>query len=99
MTNTHCPHPHYALYKQRGAGGAFGNQEERRKKFLREQKARRRNYADYARRVVEGDLSGEEDDELEEGAYDEIDKGTKKTTLDQEKPPATNGKDTPEVLA
>ncbi len=88
VTNTHGPHPHYALYKQRGAGGTFGNQEERRKKFLAEQKARRRNYADYARRVVEGDLS---DDDMEEGAYDEVDEGTS----DQEKPPAANGKDKP----
>ena len=97
VTNTHGPHPHYALYKQRGAGGAFGNQEERRKKFLKEQKARRRNYADYARRVVEGDLSGEEDDEMEEGAYDEVDKGTQAAS-DQEKQPSTNGKDKQVVI-
>ena len=94
VTNTHGPHPHYMLYKQRGAGGAFGNQEERRKKFLEEQKARRRNYADYARQVVEGDLSSEEEDEMEEGTYDEVDKGTPKVTSDQEKPALVeNGKD------
>ena len=92
VTNTHGPHPHYALYKQRGAGGTFGNQEERRKKFLAEQKARRRNYADYARRVVEGDLSCEEDDEMEEGAFDEADEGTQAAS-GQEKPPAANGED------
>lgn len=92
VSNTHGPHPHYTLYKQRGVGGAFGSQEERRKKFLEEQKDRRRNYADYARRVVEGDLSGEEDDEMEEGAFDEVDKGTTQDTSDREKP-STNGKD------
>ena len=92
VTNTHGPHPHYTLYKQRGAGGTFGNQEERRKKFLAEQKARRKNYADYARRVVEGNLSDEEDDEMEEGAFDEVDEGTQAAS-GQEKPPAANGED------
>ena len=94
VTNTHGPHPHYTLYKQRGAGGTFGNQEERRKKFLEEQKARRKNYADYARRVVEGNLSDEEDDEMEEGAFDEVDEGTQavsRAASGQEKPPAANG--------
>lgn len=80
----HGPLPHHSLYKQKGDG--FGSQEARRKKFLEEQKIRRRNYADYARRVVEGDLSEEEDDEMEEGAFDEVDKGAaeaKKETKEQ----------------
>lgn len=93
VTNTHGPHPHYTLYKQRGAGGAFGSQEERRKKFLEEQKARRRNYADYARRVVEGDLSGEEDDEMEEGAFDEVDKGATQDAASVQEKLSTEGKD------
>lgn len=67
------PVPHYTLYKQKG--GVFGNQELRRKRLLEEQKTRRRNYADYARKVVEGELS-EEEEEMEEGAFDEVDSGT-----------------------
>ena len=85
LTNTHGPHPHYTLYKQRGADGGFGSQEQRRKKSLEEQKARRRNYADYARRIVEGDLSVVEDDEMEEGAFDEVDKGTRASAQDNPK--------------
>lgn len=72
VLTAHGPLPHHSLYKQKGGG--FGNQELRRKKFLEEQKVRRRNYADYARKVVEGDLSGEEDNEMEEGAFDEVDR-------------------------
>ena len=67
----HGPLPHHTLYKQKRDG--FGNQEVRRKKFLEEQKAKRRDYADYVRRVVEGDLSEVDDDEMEEGAFDEVD--------------------------
>ena len=89
VTGTHGPHPHYMLYKQRGAGGAFGSQEQRRKKFLEGQKARRRNYADYARSVVEGDLS-EDDDDMEEGAFDEVDKGAQAAA--QEKSTKENDK-------
>lgn len=86
VLTTHGPHPHYTLYKQRGNG--FGSQELRRKKFLEEQKTRRRNYADYARRVVEGDLL-EEDDNMEEGAYDEVDQGA---ADDKPKSEKENGK-------
>ena len=83
VVTAHGPIPHRSLYKQRGDG--FGSQEARRKKFLEEQKVRRRNYADYARRVVEGDLL-EEDDEMEEGAFDDIDQGAhKKDTKQQAK--------------
>ena len=74
IVTAHGPLPHHTLYKQKGGG--FGSQELRRKKYLEEQKLRRRNYADYARRMMEGELSGgEEEDEMEEGAFDEIDKG------------------------
>ena len=82
MVTVHGPLPHRSLYKQRGDG--FGSQEARRKKFLEEQKVRRRNYADYARRVVEGDLSAEEDDEMEEGAFDEVDQGAHKKDTKQQ---------------
>lgn len=65
-------HPHYTLYKARGE--AHGNQEARRRAFLEEQQQRRRNYADHARKIAEGDLSEEEsEDGMEEGAFDEVD--------------------------
>lgn len=89
MVTAHGPLPHRSLYKQRGDG--FGSQEARRKKLLEEQKVRRRNYADYARRVVEGDLL-EEDDEMEEGAFDEIDQGAHKKNAKQPAKASEKGK-------
>ena len=77
--DTHTPHPHYALYKQRREG--YGNQETRRKKSLEIQRSRRRDFVDYARRIVEGEVWEEsgEGGEMEEGGYDEVD-----TTEDKE---------------
>ena len=66
-------HPHYTLYKAKGE--AYGNQEARRRLFLEEQQKRRRNYADHARRIAEGEISEEESDDggMEEGGFDEVD--------------------------
>ena len=70
VNDIRAPHPHYTLYKQKRDG--FGDQEVRRKKLLEGQKARRRDCADYARRIAVGELL--DDDEMEEGEdYDEVD--------------------------
>ncbi len=71
VLDTWAPHPHYSLYKQKREG--YGNQEARRMKLLEEQRSRRKNYADLARRVVEGDGWKEEEDGMEEGGFDEVD--------------------------
>ncbi len=65
-------HPHYTLYKAKG-DGTYANQEARRKLFLEEQQNRRSNYADLARKIAEGGEISDEEDEMEEGAYDEAD--------------------------
>ena len=66
------PHPSFSsLYKQKRAG--YGDQEERRRRALQEQKRRRRDYADYARKLVEGEEWEEEMEEKEEEGGDEVD--------------------------
>jgi len=73
-------HPHYALYKPKKEG--YANQESRRKKFLEEQKTRRRDFADHARRIAEGDeITDESDEEMEGEGVDEVD--TIEGTTDQ----------------
>lgn len=67
-----APHPHYALYKQRREG--YGDQEERRKQLLERQRLRRRDFADYVRRIAEGEMW----EEMEEEDHDEVDMGTLK---------------------
>ena len=71
VNDTRRPHPSFSsLYKQKRAG--YGDQEARRRRALQEQKRRRRDYADYARKLVEGE-EWEEEMEEEEGGRDEVD--------------------------
>lgn len=82
VTDTHRPHPHYSLYKSKGEG--YATQEARRKKFLEDQQKRRRDFADHARRIAQGDeLSDLSDDgEMEEGGgVDEVDADKSKTEV------------------
>lgn len=74
VNDPHTAHPHYSLYKAKKEG--YGSQEARRKRFLEEQKTRRRNFADHARKIAEGDeLSDDSDGEMDEdGGMDEVDK-------------------------
>lgn len=68
------PHPHYTLYKAKREG--YGSQETRRKEFMEQQKARRRNFADLARKLADGSDVSEDDsgEEMEEGGgVDEVD--------------------------
>lgn len=70
VNNIRAPHPHYTLYKQKRDG--FADQEVRRRRLLEGQRARRRDYADYARRIAVGEVI--EEDEMDEGGgYDEVD--------------------------
>lgn len=73
VNDTHAPHPHYALYKQKREG--YGDQESRRKRLLADQRSRRNDLADYARRFAEGELWEEEMDDKDEGSegFDEVD--------------------------
>ena len=66
----HAPHPHYTLYKRRKEG--YGDQEDRRRKLLEKQRSRRKDFADYARKIARGETWEEE---MEEGSYDEVDTG------------------------
>lgn len=66
-----APHPHYTLYKQRREG--YGDQAERRRQLLEKQRLRRRDFADYVRRIAEGEMWEEEED-----GKDEVDTGTLK---------------------
>ena len=64
------PHPRLSQFKEKRLG--YGDQESRRKKLLEEQKSRRRDQANYARRIALGDLDDEE--EMDEGTgHDEFD--------------------------
>lgn len=60
--DTSRPHPRLTQYKSKRVG--YGDQEARRKKALEEQCLRRKDFCDYSRRIVEGDLIS--DDEMEE---------------------------------
>ena len=72
----HRPHPNFSsLYKQKRAG--FGDQEARRRRQLDQQKSRRKDYADYVRRIVDGEEWEEEMDEDDDGE-DEVDMGDAK---------------------
>ena len=72
INDTYAPHPHYNLYKQKREG--YGDQESRRRTILEEQKARRRDFSDYVRKVVDGEMLDEDEDEMEEGGgIDEVD--------------------------
>ncbi len=67
-------HPHYGLYKAKREG--YGSQDARRRKFMEEQKSRRRNFADMARKIADGSDMSEEDneEEMEDGGeMDEVD--------------------------
>jgi len=64
------PHPHYTLYKQKREG--YGDQEARRKKLLRQQKSRRKDFTDYVRRIVDGE-GWEEMEEEDVRGFDEVD--------------------------
>lgn len=57
------PHPRLSQYKLKREG--YADQEARRRKALEEQNTRRKDFADYARRIIEGELFS--DDEMEEG--------------------------------
>ena len=57
------PHPRLCEFKFKREG--YGDQETRRQRLLKEQKSRRQDYADYARRIVEGEIYS--DDDMEEG--------------------------------
>ena len=73
----HRPHPNFSsLYKQKRAG--FGDQEARRRQQLDQQKSRRKDYADYVRRIVDGEEWEEEMDEDDDGGGDEVDMGDAK---------------------
>lgn len=80
VNDPHRTHPHYTLYKSKKEG--YGSQEARRKHFLEEQQNRRRNFADHARKLAEGDeISDDSGGEMDEGeGMDEVDvlKATKK---------------------
>lgn len=66
------PHPTYAsLYKQKRSG--FGEQEARRRRLLEEQRSRRKDYADYVRKIAAGEEWEEEMEEEESGDEDEVD--------------------------
>ena len=56
------PHPRFSQYKFKREG--YADQETRRKRMLDEQRTRRRDFSDYARKIIEGETS---DDEMEEG--------------------------------
>lgn len=64
VNDTSKPHPRFSEFKFKRDG--YGDQEFRRRKVMDEQKSRRRDYADYARRVVEGELFSDEET-MEEG--------------------------------
>ena len=73
----HRPHPNFSsLYKQKRAG--FGDQEARRRRQLDQQKSRRKDYADYVRRIVDGEEWEEEMDEDDDDGEDEVDMGDAK---------------------
>ena len=64
------PHPTFSsLYKHKRAG--YGEQETRRRRLLDEQRSRRRDHADYVRKIAEGEEWEEEmgEEELEEDIY------------------------------
>lgn len=66
INDTSKPHPRFSDFKFKREG--YGDQEFRRQKVMEDQKSRRRDYLDYARRVVEGEVfSDEEDNNMEEG--------------------------------
>ena len=54
------PHPRLFQFKEKRLG--YGDQESRRAKVLEEQKSRRRDQANYARRIALGDMDDEEED-------------------------------------
>ena len=77
VNDPHTVHPHYTLYKAKKEG--YGSQEARRRRFLEEQKSRRRDFADHARRIAEGEeLADDNDGEMDEGGdMDEVDDDSK----------------------
>lgn len=58
------PHPRLSQYKEKRLG--YGDQESRRKRLLEEQKSRRSDQANYARRIAFGRLE-DSDEEMEDG--------------------------------
>lgn len=73
VSDSRGPHPHYSHYKSKKQ--SYGDPEARRKKFLAEQQNKRRDFADHARRLAEGEeLLVETDEEMDEGEeMDEVD--------------------------
>ena len=70
--DTHVQHPHYTLYKQKRDG--FADQAARRRKMLEDQKSRRKDYANYVRKIIDGDeLEEFEMDKGDEDGFDEVD--------------------------
>ncbi|KAB5565929.1 hypothetical protein PHYPO_G00247150 [Pangasianodon hypophthalmus] len=61
--STSAPHPRLAQYKSKYSAL---DQDERRRKFLQEQKEKRLNYVNHARRLADGDWTGTDSDEEEE---------------------------------
>ncbi|KAK3526428.1 hypothetical protein QTP70_025460 [Hemibagrus guttatus] len=63
VNSTSAPHPRLAQYKSKYSAL---DQDERRRKFLQEQKEKRLNYVNHARRLADGDWTGTDSDEDEE---------------------------------
>ncbi|KAK3558197.1 hypothetical protein QTP86_014011, partial [Hemibagrus guttatus] len=63
VNSTSAPHPRLAQYKSKYSAL---DQDERRRKFLQEQKEKRLNYVNHARRLADGDWTGADSDEDEE---------------------------------
>lgn len=61
--STACPHPRLAQYKSKYS---VLEQSERRRRFLEEQKTKRLNYVNHARRLADGDWTGADSDEEEQ---------------------------------
>ena len=62
--DTSSTHPRYTLYKAKKEG--YGSQEARRRAFIEEQKSRKKNFADLARKLADGSEMSEEDDSDED---------------------------------
>ncbi|XP_027028867.2 snurportin-1 isoform X1 [Tachysurus fulvidraco] len=68
--STSAPHPRLAQYKSKYSAL---DQDERRRKFLKEQKEKRLNYVNHARRLAAGDWTGTDSDEEEKQKSQEQD--------------------------
>ena len=71
--STSAPHPRLESYKQKGDG--FGDQQRRREKAIQMQKQRRKDYVDFARKIAEGELLSDSEEEggMDTWGEDEVD--------------------------